>query len=292
MSDLIVRCSSIGRLMAKPENADLDPEFLTDEVLAIVAKTKRSEEERSVLEDVRRNSLSAGGKTHVRELLREDVYAFVPAEIATRPILKGRQVEGGCIEMLSRLVGRPLAKNGERRTDGLISGECDVFEATLRHGRDIKAPYSVESMPIVLDDCYDSGYEWQMRGYMRLWDAETWSVDYVLVSTPEDLVGFEPPELHYVDHIPEHMRWTSWLVQRDRKLEALISDKVAAARRYYRRAMNEFDRTHQLPKIGARLGDDPPPPWEEPQAAPAAPPVAALLRAPAPAPAASLEPNF
>ena len=63
MSDLIVRCSAIGRLMAKPENADLDPEHLTPEVQAIIAKTKRSDEEKSVLEDVRRKSLSAGGKT-------------------------------------------------------------------------------------------------------------------------------------------------------------------------------------------------------------------------------------
>lgn len=246
MSDLIVRCSSIGRLMAAPLNGDIDAEYLTPDVQAIINKTKRSDEEKSVLEDVRRKSLSAGGKTHVRELLREALYGFEPADIETRPILKGRQVEGACIDMLARLAGRPLVKNTERRTNGLISGECDVFDAGLRHGRDVKAPYSMATMPIVLADCYDSGYEWQMQGYMVLWDAEAWSVDYLLVSTPEDLIGYEPPHLHYVDHIPERHRWTTWLVQRDRALESLIEDKVLAARRYYRQALNEFDRTHQL----------------------------------------------
>ena len=265
MSDLIVRCSSIGRLMAKPEAADLDPEYVTADVRAILAKTKRSEEEKSVLDDVRRKSLSAGGKSHVRELLREHVYGYEPAEIQTRPILKGREVEGACIELLSRLLGRPLVKNTERRTNGLISGECDVYEAVLRHGRDIKAPYSMESMPIVLDDCYDSGYEYQMQGYEILWDAETWSVDYVLVSTPEALIGYEPESLHYVDHIAEHLRWTSWVVKRDRALESLITDKVLAARRYFRKELNEFDRTHKLPPAA---------PWAEP-AAPAAAPAAA-----------------
>lgn len=233
--------------MAKPENADIDPLYMTPEVQAIIAKTKRSDEEKSVLEEVRRKSLSAGGKTHVRELLREDIFGFEPAEIETRPILKGRAVEQQCIDMLARLTGRPLVKNTERRNNGLISGECDIFDAPLRHGRDVKAPYSMASMPIVLDDCYDSGYEWQMQGYEILWDADTWSVDYVLVSTPEELIGFEPQALHFVEHIPEHHRWTTWTVRRDPKLASLIEDKVLAARRYYRQMANEFDRTHRMP---------------------------------------------
>jgi len=264
VSELTVRCSSIGRLMAAPLNADIDPEYLTAELQDIIARTKRSESEKALLKEACRKSLSAGGKTHVRELVREAIYGFEPADIETRPILKGRQVEPACIEMLARLTGRPLVKNTERRSNGLITGECDVFDGGVRHGRDIKAPYSMETMPIVLADCYDSGYEWQMQGYEILWDAETWSVDYMLVSTPEDLIGYEPPSLHYVDHIPEALRWTSWLVKRDRALESLILDKVLAARRYYRAVLNEFDRTHgALPDVA--------PPWEAPSV-PDAPP--------------------
>lgn len=247
MSELIVRCSSIGKLMAEPLNADIHPSFMTEELAGIIAKTKRTDSEKSVLAEARRKSLSAGGKTHVRELVRESVYGYEPAEIDTRPILKGRAVEEPvCLPMLSRLTGRPLVKNTERKNNGLISGECDIFDAPLRHGRDIKAPYSMESMPIVLADCYDSGYEWQMQGYEILWDAETWSVDYLLVDTPEELVGYEPQALHFVSHIAEHLRWTSWLVKRDRALESLIVDKVLAARRYYREVLNEFDRTHRV----------------------------------------------
>jgi hypothetical protein len=288
MSDLIIRCSSIGHLMAKPENADLDPLHVTPEVKAIIAKTKRSDEEKSVLDDVRRKSLSAGGRTHVRKLVREAIYGYEPGEIETRPILKGRAVEGQCIEMLARLSGRPLVKNSKRRNNGTISGECDIWDAPIRHGRDIKAPYSMESMPIVLADCYDSGYEWQMRGYMMLWDAETWSVDYVLVSTPEELVGFEPPQLHFVDHIPEAHRWTTWLVERDRALESLIADKVSAARRYYRDVVNEFDREHN----GKRPE---PPPWDDaPVIGAASTPMPAAARSAAPRafPASVALPDF
>lgn len=244
MSELVVRCSSIGHLMAEPKNADIDPQYMTREVSAIIAKTKRTDEEKSVLEEVRNKSLSAGGKTHVRELAREAIYGFEPAEIETKPILKGRAVEGDCIAMLARLTGRPLVKNAERRTNNLISGECDIWDAPLRHGRDVKAAYSMQTMPIVLADCYDSGYEWQMRGYLWLWDAQTWSVDYLLVTTPDEYIGFDAQHLHFVDHIPEEHRWTTWLVERDRRLESLIVDKVAAARRYYREVINEFDRSH------------------------------------------------
>ena len=254
MADLIVRCSSIGRLMAEPKADDLFPELVTPEVAGILAKTKRTDAEKEALDYARRHSLSAGGKTHVRELVREAIYGYEPAQIETRPILKGRAVEGECIALLARLTGRPLVKNTERRSNGLISGECDIFDAELRHGRDIKAPYSMETMPIALADCYDSGYEWQMRGYQALWDAETWSVDYVLVSTPEEFVGYEPAHLHFVDHIEERHRWTTWTVQRDRALEDLIADKVRAARRYYRQVINEFDRTH-----GGAIPDEPSP---------------------------------
>ena len=157
MSELIVRCSSIGRLMAEPLNADIDPEYMTAELQDIIGRTKRSDAEKALLGEARRKSLSAGGKTHVRELVRESVYGYEPADIETRPIQKGRAVEGACIEMLARLTGRPLVKNSERRTNGIISGECDVWDAPIRHGRAIKAPYSMATVPIVLADGYDRG---------------------------------------------------------------------------------------------------------------------------------------
>lgn len=244
MSDLIVRCSSLGHLMAVPKQADLDPEFVTPQLTSILNKSDRSDEEKRTLDEARRKSLSSGAKTHVRDLVRQAIYSYEPQEIDTRPILKGRAVQTECVAMLARLTKRPLVENKERRTNGLITGECDVWDAPKRHGRDIKAPYSMETMPIVLADCYDTNYEWQMRGYQVLWNAETWSVDYVLVSTPDDLIGNESNHVHFVDHIPEAMRWTTWLVKRDRTLESLIEDKVLAARRYFRQVINEFDRTH------------------------------------------------
>ena len=49
-------------------------------------------------------------------------------------------------------------------------------------------------------------YEWQMRGYMMLWDCDTAIVDYCLVDTPEHLIGYEQRELHIVSHIDPEKR--------------------------------------------------------------------------------------
>lgn len=275
MSELVVRCSSIGRLMGTPENGDLDPSLLTPDVIEILSKTRRTDDERDRLDEVRRHSLSAGAKTHVREIARQDIFGFEPSEIDTRPILKGRAVEQDCIDLLARLTGRPLVKNTERRSDGLITGECDIWDAEIQHGRDVKAAYSMETMPIVLADCFDKSYDFQMRGYMALWKARTWSVDYLLVNTPPEFIGFEPQDLHFVDHIAEQHRWTTWTIERDADVEALIYDKVRAARRYYRQVIDEFDRTH-----GGKAGRPAPAAFKLPARAPR----------PAPAPAAKSAP--
>jgi hypothetical protein len=79
---------------------------------------------------------------------------------------------------------------------------------------------------------------------MALWDASEWEVNYCLVNTPDRLIGYEPLPLHVVDHIPEHMRVTTWTVKRDAEKEAAIFERVKHARDYYHQVIAEFDRTH------------------------------------------------
>lgn len=85
-----------------------------------------------------------------------------------------------------------------------------------------------------------------MRGYMMLWDAEEWEVNYALVDTPERLIGFEPIQMHVVSHIPEHLRLTTWRIKRDFDKEHTMITKVKAAREYYAEIIEEFDCTHRI----------------------------------------------
>ena len=244
MADILFRCSSIGRLMTEPKSKSSGP-------------------------------LSEGAKTYIRELVAQEIFG-VDFEFSSKQTEKGIEVEQQSIDMLNRVRGLHLTKNTERRDNGFISGECDLFDPSRRRGHDIKSPWSVATFPIVPEACEDKLYEWQMRGYMALWDADEWEVNYCLVDTPDRLIGYEPLQLHIVGHIPENMRITTWTVTRDLEKEAAIMTKIEHARAYFRQVVAEFDATHQA-DIPAWHAEAPVEPWR--------PPLVATPAAPAPIPA-------
>jgi len=215
MSAVLFRCSSLGRLMTNPT----------------AAAAKAGE------------ILSVGAKTYIRELAAQEIFG-VDFIVTSKQMEKGIEVESDSIALLNSVRGLSLVKNAERRTDGNITGECDLWDAPRRTGHDIKSSWSIATFPIVELDCTDSDYDWQMRGYLKLWDADEWHVDYCLVNTPDKLIGYEPQSLHFVDHIPAHQRVTTWRIQRDATKEAAIGEKVRAARDYYAQVIAEFDRSH------------------------------------------------
>ena len=211
------RCSSLGKLMAEP---------------------------RSKSEGV----LSVGAKTYIRELAAQEIFG-VEFEISSKAIEKGIEVEGDSIDLLNSVRGLSLFKNTERKSNDFITGECDLFDSEAKRGHDIKSSWSIATFPITVADCEDRLYEWQMRGYMALWDADEWEVNYCLVDTPDRLIGFEPMHLHVVSHLPEWMRVTTWTVNRDLEKEAAIYEKVKAANEYLTSVINEFDKTHAANQI-------------------------------------------
>ena len=206
------RCSSLGKLMTEP---------------------------RSKSEGV----LSVGAKTYIRELAAQEIFG-VDFVVSSKQMEKGIEAEGDSIDLLNSVRGLSLVKNTERRSNEFITGECDLFDAGTKRGHDIKTSWSITTFPITVADCEDKLYEWQMRGYMALWDADEWEVNYCLVDTPERLIAFEPMDLHVVSHLPEWMRVTTWTVKRDLDKEAAIYEKVKAANEYLKLVISEFDQTH------------------------------------------------
>ncbi|MFN3375502.1 MAG: hypothetical protein ACK40S_02975 [Burkholderiaceae bacterium] len=211
MHDVTFRCSSIAKLMTEPRTKAEGP-------------------------------LSVGAKTHVRELALQALFG-VEFEFSSRETEKGLLVEDESIALVNRVYGLSLTKNTERRTRDGLTGEPDLVGDGF--GRDIKSAWSVKTYRAFAVDCEDKTYEWQARGYMALWDIDRWFIDYCLVDTPDHLVGYEPAQLHMVSHIPAHLRVTSWLIERDRKKEADIFDKIAHAKAYYTECLREFDQLHQ-----------------------------------------------
>lgn len=211
------RCSSIGKLMTEPKSKAEGP-------------------------------LSVGAKTYIRELVAQEIFG-VDFIITSKAMEKGIEVEEQSIALLNTVRGTSLVKNSERRSNDFITGECDLFNPAKNRGHDVKSSWSIATFPITVTDCIDKLYEWQMRGYMALWNAEAWEVNYCLVDTPERLIGFEPMELHFVSGIPEQMRVTTWEITRDKEKEEAIFEKVKHAREYFLQVVEEFDRTHKFQKL-------------------------------------------
>lgn len=242
MREILFRCSSIGKLMSEPRSKSEGP-------------------------------LSKGAKTYIRKLAAQEIFG-VDFIVSSKEMEKGIKCEGDSIALLNEVRGLSLVKNTERRNDLFLTGEADLFDAQRRRGHDLKTSWSIATFPITIEDCQDDLYEYQMRGYMRLWDADEWEVNYCLVDTPEDLIRYEPIQLHVVSHIDPHQRVTSWTIKRDLEIEARMVEKVRHARDYFMRVIDEFDRTHADPaEIRAMAAAGHPPPWEpspEPKAAPVA----------------------
>lgn len=212
MRQIKFRCSSIGKLMTEP-------------------KTKAE------------GILSVGAKTYIRELAQQEILG-VEFEFSSKETAKGIQLEGEAIELLNRVRGLNLAKNTERKANDWITGECDLFDTQRKRGHDLKVSWSAKTFPGWSIDCTDKLYEWQMRGYQMLWNADEWEVNYALLDTPEALIGFEPLPLHVVSHIPEHLRLTTWQITRDKALEEVMATRIEAARTYYQRVIEGFAEEH------------------------------------------------
>jgi len=216
MSGLLFRCSSLGKLMTEP-------------------KTKAE------------GPLSVGAKTAIREIAAQAIFG-VDFEIGDKRIEKGNLVESESINLLNTVRGLMLEKSSERRKNGFITGECDLFDPERQCGHDVKSAWSLQTFPLCIEDVASaqrSLYEWQMRGYMWLWDCPRWEVNYCMVSTPEHLIGYESPALHIVDHIDPAHRLTTWVIERDEAKEAAMLEKVMHAREYYAQFMAEFDKSRK-----------------------------------------------
>jgi hypothetical protein len=213
---LMIRCSQIGKIMTEPKT-------------------------------LKEGLLSVGAKTYIRELAAQEIFG-VDFQITSKYFEKGIETEPECIALLNRVRGMSLEKNTERRSNDYITGECDLYDQQRNRGHDTKSAWSIATFPICQDDIKTEllkQYEWQMRGYMMLWDASEWEVNYCLVNTPERLIGYEPQSLHFVDHIPERLRLTTVTFKRDLEKEAAIAEKVKAARDYYMHVITYFDAEHQ-----------------------------------------------
>ena len=187
------------------------------------------------------DKLSVGAKTAITKLAKEAVYGY-DERISSKPMQKGIQVEDQSIELLNSVLFTSYAKNTERKTNEWITGECDIFTGSKII--DIKSSWSLATFPALAEDGENKTYTWQLAAYMWLWDVDSAAIAYCLVSTPEELIGYEDRQLHVIDHIAPELRVTLLHQERDKAMEAKIIEKVEVGREYYRQVIERIANEH------------------------------------------------
>lgn len=234
-----IRAHSLGLIMTEP--ISIDPALLTEELAAISRKTKKTDEDKAILKPFKDRSLSAGAKSFIADAAKGFVYGY-EKKVSSKYLDKGLQVEDEAIDLYCSVAFVDRKKNTERRENEWLSGECDIVSPNRI--TDIKSSWSLDTFPATADAGRDPIYEWQGRAYMWLWDKPEFEIAYCLVNTPDELIGYEDPELHIVDHINPALRVTSVIYQRDPALEHLIKIKVEAARAYFDKIVHQIAAEH------------------------------------------------
>lgn len=189
------------------------------------------------------DKLSVGAKTYVDSLAKQHVYGFI-SHVDVRQMQKGIAVEPESIKLLNRVLFTSYEKNSERRTNEWLSGTCDIF--SRRKITDVKSSWSLRTFPATVADADNSVYEWQVRGYMILWDADSADVAHCMVDTPDELIGHEDESEHKVSHIRPELRVTRVPVEKSLELEDKIKHKVEAAQRHYVEAIEQIYSEHKF----------------------------------------------
>ncbi len=187
--------------------------------------------------------LSVGGKTCVEKIAKQLIYGYTET-VSSKYMEKGLQVEDAAIELYNSVMFTSYAKNTERKTNDWITGECDI--AAPKKITDIKSAWSLPTFPATASQGKDKTYEWQLRAYMWLWDVDESELAYCMVNTPDDLIGWDDPALHYVDHIPQELRLTLVQYQRDKALEDKIKARCEAANQYLDFIMQQIADEHSF----------------------------------------------
>lgn len=211
---MIIRCSSLCDVMSKPKTSTKDNFGLSVKAMEVIEK-----------------------------LADEHCYN-TPILFDSKQMKKGRICEQDSIDLFNTVFFNFLTKNDVRKTNAYITGECDLIDGDLII--DIKTSWSLKSFAEMRRKPTD--YEWQLRGYMWLYDKAKACTAHCLVNTPPELCRFDDA-IHVFDDIPTQDKVIIGnIVERDIEKEQAIIDKWQQCKAYYDYLLDQFNSTgRELP---------------------------------------------
>lgn len=200
-------------------------------LLSKVQLTEKQAEKRDELQAklTAPDKLSTGAITFVRELVDQMYYNY-KGEVNSKYLDKGSISEQDAIEYLNDnlLTNYEKFPEGKYENDFLISRGCDIKDGRII--RDVKNAWSKKTMPRFKSEIMTHDYKWQGIAYLWIFDADEFHLDYVLMSTPPELRGYESDDLHDVEDLTFNKRYKSDSIQRNDNDFELIKKAVMLAR--------------------------------------------------------------
>ena len=202
-----IRCSSLGKIMTMP-------------------RTKK-------------DTLSATAKSYIKDIAKQDFYNYY-TDFSNKYTTKGIEVEDTSIDLYNAVHFTNYEKNKERLNNEFLTGECDINAPDRII--DIKSSWSLETFPALQEDAFNKDYEWQIRGYMMLYNKPFGEIAYCMVSTPDELLNdWDNNDIHNVDHIEPSHRITVVHFTRELDKEILIEQQCKYAIEYYKECINQLN---------------------------------------------------
>lgn len=149
---------------------------------------QRGKKDTKTLEEISETAKAELIKIYVSEVYGRD------KELTNKFVQKGLMVEEDSLTLLSRVKGRLFFKNDQRFENDFLTGEPDTIEPELI---DIKSSWDIHTFFKAKASKLDTGYDWQIQGYMDLVEKDYGIVAHCLIDTPDVLIETEKQRLFY-----------------------------------------------------------------------------------------------
>lgn len=209
------RCHDLAHIMTNAKGKSNEEKYQeamvkykkkTEELLACSEKAVKAtqkildslyviKEELDRLEPLRKDvTLSEACKKHLIKIYTT-LTSGRTKDISSKYMEKGLSLEEDAITLYSLYTGNYYEKNTLRNYNGFIQGEKDFSDEDTIF--DTKVSWDIFTFDATMAVSMKSLYEWQLTGYMWLYNKKKAKLIYALLDTPEALIKNEERKLRY-----------------------------------------------------------------------------------------------
>jgi hypothetical protein len=182
------RCHALGNIMSAGKSTITEKQL--GQITEFQQKSKLTDKQKTeltrLIQKMDNPELSTTCKSYLIECYVTERYGR-EKDVYSKYMEKGLAVEEDAITLYSLVKGEFYKKNEERIGNEFVEGCPDIRE--FKHVRDIKSSWDIFTFYNSKLSKINSDYEWQLTGYQWIDDAESATLAYCLVDTPDTLIN-------------------------------------------------------------------------------------------------------